>query len=183
MKKSAKHKQCRTLHQLPKSHAMTSRATPLIPPEHHHRPMKGPVIFTGVGLTGSAIIAVLIMVCKYGVRGRAPVTTGAGAAASNPEERGPIGVDVTKLPEFSYTESARRSSGVDEEQCSVCLGTVQPGEKVRRLPLCKHLYHVECIDMWLSSHTTCPLCRADVEPPGDDGEAAPAEHQEQALPV
>ncbi|GJM98255.1 hypothetical protein PR202_ga15245 [Eleusine coracana subsp. coracana] len=164
---------------------MASRATTLIPPEHHP-PTKGSMIFsyTFVGLTGTAIIVVLIIFCKYRVRRRATVTitTGAASTESNPEERRPAGVDTAKLPEFAYTESARRRGGSDGTHCSVCLGTVKPGEKVRLLPLCKHLYHVECIDMWLASHTTCPLCRSDIEPPGDDCKFTPAE-QEQALPV
>ncbi|KAL5199207.1 hypothetical protein ABZP36_020410 [Zizania latifolia] len=57
------------------------------------------------------------------------------------------------------------SSDDGAAQCSVCLGTVQVGEMVRLLPACKHLYHVECIDMWLASHATCPLCRTEVELP------------------
>lgn len=32
----------------------------------------------------------------------------------------------------------------------------------RDLPKCHHGFHVECIDMWLSSHTNCPICRAPV---------------------
>ena len=56
---------------------------------------------------------------------------------------------------------------------------------VLRLLLCKHLYHVKCIDMWLASHTTCPLCRADVEPLGEeDPVATPADPLPQSeLPV
>ncbi|XP_062227636.1 RING-H2 finger protein ATL39-like [Phragmites australis] len=149
------------------------RAPTVTSPEH--RPAtKGTVIFsyTCVGLTGAVVISVLIIFCQYRVRGRAPVT--AAGPGSNPDD-GHVSVDIAKLPELSYTESARRSGG-DAAQCSVCLGTVQVGEMVRRLPMCKHLYHVECIDMWLASHTTCPLCRADVEPKqGDEGQAAPAE--------
>ncbi|XP_040376336.1 E3 ubiquitin-protein ligase EL5-like [Oryza brachyantha] len=49
-------------------------------------------------------------------------------------------------------------------QCAVCLSLVQDGEAVRQLPACRHLFHVACIDMWLHSHSTCPLCRATVEP-------------------
>jgi hypothetical protein len=149
-------------------------APAVITPDHHYPPTKGTATFsyTCVALTGTAIIAVLVIFCRARVRRRAPV-----AAAGNPAtESQRVSVDIAKLPELAYTESARRIGGVDGEQCSVCLGTVQPGEKVRRLPLCKHLYHVECIDKWLSSHTTCPLCRTDVEPA--------AEHDDQqALPV
>lgn len=28
------------------------------------------------------------------------------------------------------------------------------------IPYCKHVYHPMCIDTWLSSHVTCPLCRS-----------------------
>ncbi|CAB4314896.1 unnamed protein product [Prunus armeniaca] len=49
--------------------------------------------------------------------------------------------------------------------CAVCLCAFKDGEAIRVLPECMHLFHAECIDMWLSSHSNCPLCRADIEPP------------------
>ncbi|GJN35712.1 hypothetical protein PR202_gb24515 [Eleusine coracana subsp. coracana] len=66
------------------------------------------------------------------------------------------------LPAFAYKREGDGATGW--AQCVICLGMVQVGEMVRRLPACKHLFHVECIDMWLRSHTTCPICRAVVEP-------------------
>lgn len=32
----------------------------------------------------------------------------------------------------------------------------------RKLPNCGHVFHAECIDMWLHSHSTCPVCRDPV---------------------
>lgn len=43
--------------------------------------------------------------------------------------------------------------------CSVCLTEVVDGEKIRLLPRCNHVFHMNCIDMWFRSHSTCPLCR------------------------
>ncbi|KAI4381019.1 hypothetical protein MLD38_007137 [Melastoma candidum] len=50
----------------------------------------------------------------------------------------------------------------DGLECAVCLCEVVHGEKARVLPRCRHGFHVECIDMWLRSHVTCPLCRKNV---------------------
>ncbi|KAM3379976.1 RING-H2 finger protein ATL60 [Capsicum galapagoense] len=50
----------------------------------------------------------------------------------------------------------------DGLECSVCLSEVTQGEKARLLPKCNHGFHVECIDMWFQSHSTCPLCRNPV---------------------
>ncbi|KAH0687747.1 hypothetical protein KY290_019346 [Solanum tuberosum] len=50
----------------------------------------------------------------------------------------------------------------DGLECSVCLIDVSDGEKARLLPKCNHGFHVDCIDMWFQSHSTCPLCRNPV---------------------
>lgn len=44
-------------------------------------------------------------------------------------------------------------------ECAVCLSEVKEGEKIRILPKCDHGFHMECVDMWFQSHTTCPVCR------------------------
>ncbi|EYU21265.1 hypothetical protein MIMGU_mgv1a021772mg [Erythranthe guttata] len=50
----------------------------------------------------------------------------------------------------------------DGLECAVCLCEVSEGEKARLLPKCNHGFHLECIDMWFQSHSTCPLCRNPV---------------------
>ncbi|CAI8607803.1 unnamed protein product [Vicia faba] len=47
----------------------------------------------------------------------------------------------------------------DGLKCVVCLCDVVEGEKVRVLPECNHGFHLDCIDKWFQSHSTCPLCR------------------------
>ncbi|KAF1001522.1 hypothetical protein AG4045_000284, partial [Apium graveolens] len=51
--------------------------------------------------------------------------------------------------------------------CSVCLTEFQDDETLRLLPKCNHAFHIPCIDTWLRSHTTCPLCRAGIVPNND----------------
>ncbi|KAH7404144.1 hypothetical protein KP509_15G012300 [Ceratopteris richardii] len=43
--------------------------------------------------------------------------------------------------------------------CGICLSDFQESECLRLLPGCQHCFHAPCIEAWLSSHSTCPLCR------------------------
>lgn len=47
----------------------------------------------------------------------------------------------------------------------MCLGEYEMDEMLRRLPTCKHEFHLACIDEWLSRHITCPMCRCSLLPP------------------
>ncbi|RYR79576.1 hypothetical protein Ahy_A01g004378 isoform B [Arachis hypogaea] len=50
----------------------------------------------------------------------------------------------------------------DELECVICLSSFEDGEMGRCLPKCGHGFHVDCIDMWLNSHSNCPICRAPI---------------------
>ncbi|RLN08572.1 RING-H2 finger protein ATL5H [Panicum miliaceum] len=92
---------------------------------------------------------------------------GAGAAAASGRDRcGLAPSALSAIPMLAYRRGA--AAGAGWAQCAICLAVVRDGETVRLLPACGHLFHVECIDLWLRSHATCPLCRRDV------GEAAAA---------
>ncbi|XP_059442522.1 probable E3 ubiquitin-protein ligase RHA4A [Corylus avellana] len=60
-----------------------------------------------------------------------------------------------KLPVILFDEELRTR----ESQCCVCLGEFEIKEELLQIPLCKHVFHVECIHHWLHSNSTCPLCR------------------------
>ncbi|XAR59691.1 hypothetical protein NMG60_11015614 [Bertholletia excelsa] len=69
----------------------------------------------------------------------------------------PKGLDpsaVQALPVFSYTGDSKHP--ID---CAICLSEFEERETVKMIPYCHHLFHPECIDMWLLSHVSCPLCR------------------------
>lgn len=46
--------------------------------------------------------------------------------------------------------------------CNICLEDFKKGKKVWELP-CKHIFHLECIDEWLSRHSCiCPNCKMNL---------------------
>lgn len=78
-------------------------------------------------------------------------------------------VEIALIPTFAYESptTATNSSGSPAvvQNCVVCLSPVAEGEMVRQLLACNHLFHVECVDMWLFSNPTCPLCRTNAKAP------------------
>ncbi|WZY73506.1 hypothetical protein YC2023_005746 [Brassica napus] len=81
--------------------------------------------------------------------------------ATNPSHTGLDPAVVKTFPVFTFSDATHK----DQTDCAVCLSEFEEGESGRVLPGCKHAFHVECIDMWFHSHSTCPLCRSLVEPP------------------
>ncbi|CAD6249164.1 unnamed protein product [Miscanthus lutarioriparius] len=76
------------------------------------------------------------------------------------------GVDqafIDALPVFLYRnvvgDGGGHGEGKDPFDCAVCLCEFSPDDQLRLLPKCSHAFHLECIDTWLLSHSTCPLCR------------------------
>ncbi|KAG6495975.1 RING-H2 finger protein ATL2-like [Zingiber officinale] len=65
---------------------------------------------------------------------------------------------LRSLPVAVY-RAAESGNGIE---CAVCLSELADGEAVRILSKCGHGFHLECIDMWFHSHSTCPLCRSPV---------------------
>jgi E3 ubiquitin-protein ligase RNF38/44 len=68
-------------------------------------------------------------------------------------------------------------------ECPVCLSVFAEGEEVKQLSVCKHSFHASCIDIWLNSHSNCPVCRASIPVRLPNG-TAPArnEDNQQGLP-
>lgn len=65
---------------------------------------------------------------------------------------------IETLPIFYYKDIIM---GLKEPfDCAVCLCEFSDSDVLRLLPLCGHAFHIHCIDTWLLSNSTCPLCRS-----------------------
>jgi hypothetical protein len=52
--------------------------------------------------------------------------------------------------------------GDSNPPCAVCQDTITEGDAIRRINVCSHVFHVQCIDTWLQRNVRCPVCRHDV---------------------
>ncbi|PON99798.1 43kDa postsynaptic protein [Trema orientale] len=68
---------------------------------------------------------------------------------------------IESLPLFTFSSvTTRRSSS--SADCAVCLSKFEADDQLRLLPLCCHAFHALCVDTWLHSNQTCPLCRSPI---------------------
>ncbi|EEF45877.1 E3 ubiquitin-protein ligase ATL42 [Ricinus communis] len=68
---------------------------------------------------------------------------------------------IDSLPFFRFSSLKGSKEGLE---CAVCLSRFEDIEILRLLPKCKHAFHKNCIDQWLESHSSCPLCRYKFDP-------------------
>jgi len=78
------------------------------------------------------------------------------------EPRGLSKLDIEQLPSYQYEDDDSVSS--EQKRCVVCISDFEKNENLRILP-CTHEFHSKCVDKWLKSNPTCPICRAVVHVP------------------
>ncbi|XP_059670617.1 E3 ubiquitin-protein ligase MPSR1-like [Cornus florida] len=61
---------------------------------------------------------------------------------------GPASIEA--MPAVKITEGG--------SECPICFAEYEVGGEAKEMP-CKHRYHSGCIEKWLRTHRSCPLCR------------------------
>jgi len=86
-----------------------------------------------------------------------PTDAGGGRAGLTPSE-------IRSLPsEFTLGDDVEADCGGEVRECPICINGLEPGDSVRRLPGCDHIFHRSCIDLWLLRRADCPLCKHCVQ--------------------
>ncbi|KAF6151017.1 hypothetical protein GIB67_016495 [Kingdonia uniflora] len=129
---------------------------------------KPSIAVTIVVLVGAFFFVVFFSIyirqCSNDARNGGSVRPTGVGARSNRVNRGLDPEVIEKFPTFDYSMVKGLKIGKGALECAVCLNEFEDNETLRLLPKCDHVFHPECIDAWLVSHTTCPVCRANLVP-------------------
>ncbi|CAK9320564.1 unnamed protein product [Citrullus colocynthis] len=70
--------------------------------------------------------------------------------------------EIRAFPVVAHSAIKEMKMGKWWSECAVCLTEFQHYETLRLLPKCGHVFHPACIDAWLASCATCPICRGEL---------------------
>jgi hypothetical protein len=63
---------------------------------------------------------------------------------------------VSELPETKIDDIKKLDN--DKKNCVICMEDFKNGDKTTNLP-CLHMFHTNCIQSWLKTQNTCPICK------------------------
>lgn len=76
------------------------------------------------------------------------------AEAGNPARSS----DIAALP----THVVKDGDNMGEQtKCTICLESFGDGDELKTLP-CLHIYHQKCIEQWLGTDNSCPVCKTPI---------------------
>lgn len=98
----------------------------------------------------------------------------------------PTGEDERSLDALEVEEDP---SEHDTHSFAICYVSIVQGDRVGVQPQCNHVFHVDCLKVWLSRRNVCPLClskdvatpqcsiekpQVDIEDSNEDGDSQSA---------
>lgn len=72
---------------------------------------------------------------------------------------------VKSYPTFVYSSIKQVCKEKYGLECAICLVEFEDDSLLRLLDDCCHVFHQQCVDLWLESQKTCPVCRRNLEKP------------------
>ena len=68
---------------------------------------------------------------------------------------------LSSIPNTSAGDTSATLNTDDGCSCSICRDELQLNQVILH-PSCRHLFHEQCITLWLQSSKACPMCRRNV---------------------
>lgn len=110
------------------------------------------------------VVLILLLICIVSLH-RCRRARIMAARIENEVMQGEIsyGLDPSLLRSFPIVEYSNLKGRKDVTlECTVCLSEYTDSDTLRMLSVCHHVFHQDCIDKWLASRTSCPICRSDL---------------------
>ena len=66
---------------------------------------------------------------------------------------------------FAELDSAMDEVGEEDGRCPICLGSYDKSEEdplLRKVNNCGHTMHESCLQTWLATNSSCPLCKVPI---------------------
>lgn len=80
-------------------------------------------------------------------------------------EAKPRGLPKSEIEQLLSYRYNPENHGSDQTSCVVCMCDFEIRQILRVLP-CGHEFHARCVDKWLKTNRTCPICRGDASDTG-----------------
>lgn len=114
------------------------------------------LLFFGVVILMPAFFLLLHLCCRHRLNMASP----SPAHPHDDDDDHKIEISMVRASLGNYNHHKKTNN----MECCICLSEFKEQEKVKVLPQCEHAYHSHCVDTWLrlTSHPTCPLCRASL---------------------
>ena len=74
-------------------------------------------------------------------------------------DEGPKGANKQQIDAGSIKAKLKEDK---EEDCVICMEPMKKNTLARTLP-CMHAFHSRCVDKWLKSNNSCPICKHKLE--------------------
>ncbi|KAI3997729.1 hypothetical protein MKX01_011804 [Papaver californicum] len=126
------------------------------------------LVFCVLFFVGILSIYVCLLYFQYELSGNNDANDDEDYNDSSATEEGLDSTVIQTFPLLVYSDLKNHKKKINAIgtllDCAVCIGEYEDEDVLRLLPKCRHVFHSECIDKWFDSHSTCPVCRSDLNP-------------------